>query len=73
MCPVQAAELHSPQRSATAAELIDLQKIMEELRDLASYLAKHELEHEAGYVMMAFNGVYKRLGRVVDGRGQEAD
>ncbi len=71
MCPEQAAELDRPQYAATAVEPTDLQKIMDELRDLASCLAKHGLEHEAAYVMMAFKHLYARLVRVVDGGGRE--
>lgn len=56
MCPEEGAAWDRP-----PAELADLHKTAERLRDLAAYLANHDLEHEAAYVMMAFKRVYARL------------
>jgi hypothetical protein len=71
MCPERGTELKMPQCSAACVELADLHKIAEHLRDLSSCLAKHGLEHEAAYVMMAFKRVYARLTRVVASGGSE--
>lgn len=64
MCPEIGDVMTKPQVPDASDELADLHNVASRLRDLASYLANHELEHEAAYVMMAFKRVCARLTHV---------
>ncbi len=62
MYPVNTAETDAAE-CPVGVELVNLRRIAKHLRDLASYLANNELDHEAAYVRMAFVRVQAKLAR----------